>query len=58
MTEKKANITVVINGEVLENTQYVANVIQKNTGADIFRIELKTPYPTDHRTLVDLVNDE
>lgn len=54
MTQEEANSTVVINGEVLGNTQYVAYVIQEQTGADIFRIEPETPYPTDHDTLVDL----
>jgi len=58
MTKEEANSTVVINGEVLGNTQYVAYLIQKNTGADIFRIEPKTPYPTDHKTLVDLAKTE
>lgn len=58
MTQEEANSTVVINGEVLGNTQYVAYLIQKNTGADIFRIEPKTPYPTNHRTLVDLAKTE
>ncbi|HWR42246.1 flavodoxin [Sporomusa sp.] len=58
MTQEEANSTVVINGEVLGNTQYVAYLIQKNTGADIFRIEPKTPYPTNHRTLVDLAKAE
>lgn len=36
----------------------MAYVIQENTGADIFRIEPKTPYSTDHDTLVDLASDE
>ena len=36
----------------------MACVIQKNTGADIFRIEPETPYPTDHDTLVDLAAEE
>ncbi|KYZ75147.1 flavodoxin [Anaerosporomusa subterranea] len=58
MNQEEANSTVVINGEVLGNTQYVANLIQKNTGADIFRIEPKTPYPTNHRALVDLAKTE
>ena len=52
MTTEEANSTVVINGEVLGNTQYMAYVIQESTGADIFRIEPETPYPTDHTTLV------
>lgn len=54
MTEEEDNSVVVIDGEVLGSTQYVAYVIQENTGADIFRIEPETPYPTDHDTLVDL----
>lgn len=58
MTQEEDNSTVVIDGEVLGNTQYMAYVIAENTKADIFRIEPETPYPTDHRTLVDLAADE
>ena len=58
MTEEEDNSVVVIDGEVLGNTQYVAYVIQENTEADIFRIEPETPYPTDHDTLVDLAAEE
>lgn len=58
MTQEEDNSVVVIDGEVLGNTQYVAYVIEENTGADIFRIEPETPYPTDHDTLVDLASDE
>jgi flavodoxin len=58
MNQEEANSTVVVGGEVLGNTQYVANLIQKNTGADIFRIEPKQAYPTNHRTLVDLAKTE
>lgn len=58
MTQEEDNSVVVIDGEVLGNTQYVANVIQENTGADIFRIEPKTPYTTDHDALVDLASEE
>ena len=36
----------------------MAQVIQNTTGADMFRIEPKTPYPTDHKILVDLVLEE
>lgn len=52
------NSTVVINGETLGNTQYMAYVIQKNTGANIFRIVPETPYPTSHSELVDLAREE
>ena len=58
MTQEEDNSTVVIDGEVLGNTQYMAYVIAENTGADIFRIEPETPYPTDHETLVDLAAEE
>ena len=58
MTTEEANSTVVINGEVLGNTQYMAQVIQQTTGADIFRIEPETPYPTNHSTLVDQASAE
>lgn len=58
MTEEEENSTVVINGQVLGNTQYMAYVIQETTGGDIFRIEPEVPYPTDHDTLVDLAAEE
>ena len=58
MTREEENSTVVIDGKVLGNTQYVAQLIQEKIGADIFRLEPQIPYPTDHRTLVDLAKDE
>jgi flavodoxin len=58
MTKDEANSVVIIDGKVLGNTQYVALLIQENTGADIFRIEPETPYPTSHSTLVDLAKTE
>lgn len=50
MPDNVDDSTVVINGETLGNTQYMAYVIQQNTDADIFRIKPETPYPTDHET--------
>ena len=58
MTTEEANSTVVIDGQVLGNTQYMAQVIQQATGADLFRIEPAEPYPTDHETMVALAADE
>ncbi len=58
MTTEEANSTVVINGEVLGNTQYMAQVIQRTTNADIYRIEPQNPYPTDHATLIARARDE
>ena len=58
MSREEENSTVVINGKVLGNTQYVAQLIQEMTGGDIFRILPQKPYPTAHRTLVDLAKEE
>lgn len=58
MTKAEEDSTIVVDGKVLGNTQYVALLIQESTGADIFRIEPVTPYPTDHETLVDLADKE
>ncbi len=58
MPDNVDDSTVVIDGETLGNTQYMAYVIQKTVGADIFRIEPETPYPTDHDELVDLASEE
>ena len=58
MPDNVDDSTVVIDGETLGNTQYMAYVIQETIGADIFRIEPETPYPTDHDELVDLASEE
>ncbi|GLC80606.1 flavodoxin [Lacrimispora brassicae] len=58
MTKAEADSTVIVDGKVLGNTQYAATVIQENTGADMFPIEPKTPYPTDHGTLVEQAEKE
>lgn len=56
--DDKDNSYVEINGERLGNTQYMAYVIQENTGADIFRIQPKTPYPTNHEALLQAAQEE
>lgn len=33
-------------------------LIAEKTGADLFRLERETPYPTDHQKLVQQANDE
>ncbi len=58
MTTEEDNSVVVIDGEVLGNTQYVAYVIQENTGANIFRIEPQTPYTTNHQELTSIAKQE
>lgn len=58
MPDNVDNSSVMIDGETLGNTQYMAYVIQENAGADIFRILPETPYTTDHDDLVDLAKKE
>lgn len=58
MTTDEDNSVVVIDGKVLGNTQYIAQLIAENTNADIFEIEPKEPYTTDHDALVDLADKE
>ena len=58
MTQPEEDSTVVIGGKVLGNTQYVAQLIQAHTGADIFRIEPKKPYPRSHGPLLDIAQKE
>ena len=58
MNAEEEYSTVVIDGEVLGNTQYVAYVIRENTGADIFRIEPVTPYPMNHAELEEVATEE
>lgn len=57
--DAKEDSTVTVNGEAIGNTQYVANLIQEHTGADIFRIEAVKQYNTsDHQALIDDAKEE
>ncbi|MEG0657855.1 flavodoxin [Anaerorhabdus sp.] len=58
MSPEEENSTVVINGEVMGNTQYFASVIQEYTQGTSFRIEPVTVYPTNHEMLVNLASTE
>ncbi|CUX74393.1 flavodoxin [Enterocloster clostridioformis] len=58
MTDEEDYSTYVRNGEVLGNVQYVAYLIQENTGADIFRIEPTTAYPMNHAELEAVATQE
>ncbi|MGN1109188.1 MAG: flavodoxin [Oscillospiraceae bacterium] len=49
---------VVSDGEKLGNTEYIAKIIQKTVGGDLFRIETVQQYPLEHETLVDQADDE
>lgn len=56
--DNKDNSYVETNGQQLGNTQYMAQVIQETTGADMFRIQPTTPYPTDHDELSSAAQQE
>lgn len=56
--DDRDNSYVEVGSERLGNTQYMAQVIQQNTGADIFRIQPTTPYPTDHEELLEAAQEE
>lgn len=58
MNEDEENSTVVVDGEVLGNTQYVALLISEYTNGDLFRIEPVTPYTTNHDDLTDQALEE
>lgn len=58
MTRDEDNSTVVINGEVLGNTQYIAELIKERTSADIFRLEPTNAYPTNHSELLERAREE
>lgn len=58
MTRDEDNSTVVINGEVLGNTQYIAELIKERTSADIFRLEPTNAYPTNHSDLLKRAREE
>lgn len=57
--EAMEDSTITVNGVILGNTQYVANLIQEHTGADIFRIEPVKEYNvSDHQALIDDAKEE
>lgn len=51
--------SVVVRGGVkYGNTEFVAKTIQKETGADIFRIETVQDYPKSHNALLNAAQQE
>ena len=49
---------VVVDGDVLGNTQYIAQLIQQQTGGDLFRIETVQEYPGSHDPLLEFAYNE
>ncbi len=58
MTQDEENSTVVVDGEVLGNTQYVASLISERTNSDLFRLEPVDTYPTNHEELLERAMEE
>ena len=58
MTQDEENSTVVVDGEVLGNTEYVARLIREKTESDIFRLEPADAYPTNHDQLLRRAQEE
>ena len=58
MTRDEDNSVVVVDGKVLGNTEYVASLISKKTNSDLFRLEPKDAYPTDHQQLLARAREE
>lgn len=44
---------VIVDGQLYGNTEYVAKVIQQETGGTLFEIKTVKPYPGSHKALVD-----
>lgn len=53
MTKEGENSTVTINGEVIGNVQYLAQLIAAQTGGKLVRVETVEPYDvSDHEALI------
>lgn len=49
---------VAVDGEVLGNNQYIAQLIKEQVGGDLFPIETVQEYPTTHEPLLDFAYEE
>lgn len=49
---------IAVDGEVLGNTEYIAQIIQRETGGDLFSIETVQEYPTTHEPLLEFADEE
>ncbi len=51
-----------VNGEIVNlpvgNTEVAANMIQKLTGSEIFRIDTAAPYPEDYQEITEVAQKE
>ena len=59
MTTEGENSTVTIDGEVLGNVQYLAQLVAERTGGKLMRIETVEPYDvSDHESLIAYAQQE
>lgn len=49
---------VIVDGEPYGTTEYMAKVIQEETGADLFEIQTVQEYPTEYRDVTNQASDE
>lgn len=49
---------VAVDGEVLGNNEYIAQIIQRETGGDLLAIETVQDYPTTHEPLLEFAYNE
>lgn len=49
---------VAVDGELLGNNQYIAQLIQEEAGGDLFAIETVQEYPTTHDPLLEFAYEE
>lgn len=49
---------VAVDGETLGNNEYVAQLIQREAGGDLFAIETEQEYPTTHDPLLEVAYNE
>ena len=49
---------VAVNGELLGNNQYIAQLIQQETGGELFAIESVQEYPRTHDSLLEFAYNE
>lgn len=49
---------VAVDGEVLGNNEYIAQLIQQETGGDLFAIETVQDYPGTHEELLEFAYEE
>lgn len=49
---------VNVGGKMMGNTQYIASIISKTTGGELFQIKTERTYPGSHQALIDAAKVE